>query len=88
MPLNIRRATVVVLIAVLVLLLAIPALVGLYTDWLWFQELQFERIFTKQLTTQIALFAGAGLLVFGVLYANLRLAQRGLVPDPILRISM
>jgi uncharacterized membrane protein (UPF0182 family) len=84
MPLNIRRATVVVLIAVLVLLLAIPALVGLYTDWLWFQELQFERIFTKQLTTQIALFAGAGLLVFGVLYANLRLAQRGLVPDPIL----
>jgi uncharacterized membrane protein (UPF0182 family) len=84
MPLNIRRVTVVALVAVLVLLLAIPALVGLYTDWLWFQELQFEQIFTKQLTTQIALFAGAGLLVFGVLYANLRLAQRGLVPDPIL----
>ncbi|NNG16667.1 MAG: UPF0182 family protein [Gemmatimonadales bacterium] len=84
MPLNVRRATVVVLVAVLVLLLAIPALVGLYTDWLWFQELHFERIFTQQLTTQIALFAGAGLLVFVVLYANLRLAQRGLVPDPIL----
>ncbi len=81
---TIRRAVIVALVIGFVLLLAIPGAISLYIDWLWFEELRFERVFTTELVTQLALFAGAGLVVFGVLWANLRLAQRGLVPDPIL----
>ena len=84
MPHTIRRAVIVALVIGFVLLLAIPGAISLYVDWLWFEELRFERVFTTELVTQLALFAGAGLVVFGVLWANLRLAQRGLVPDPIL----
>ncbi len=84
MSLTMRRAIVIALLVGFVLLLAIPGAIALYVDWLWFTELRFERVFTTELVAQLALFGGAGLLVFGVLLANLKLAQRGLVPDPVL----
>jgi uncharacterized membrane protein (UPF0182 family) len=61
-----------------------PGLVALLTDWWWFREIGYEIVFTRSLTTQVLLFLAAGGLTFGGLYLNLRVAQRGLVANPIL----
>jgi hypothetical protein len=61
------------LIVLAVLLLVVPMTVGLYTDWLWFQEVGYQIIFTKSLTTRLLLGALVGVVVFALVYANLRL---------------
>jgi hypothetical protein len=50
--------------------------VGLYTDWLWFQEVGYEIIFVKTLMTKLTLGLTGGLLAFGLFYVSLRLAMR------------
>src|SRR5262249_1765690 len=61
-----------------------PGLVVLLTDWWWFREIGYQIVFTRTLTTRLLLFAGAGGIAFGLIYLNLRIAQRGLVANPIL----
>jgi uncharacterized membrane protein (UPF0182 family) len=76
------------LLAVFAVLFVLPAFFGLVTDWWWFREIGYEIVFTRELTTRVLLFLAAGGLTGGVLYLNLRAAQRGLVPDPVvLRLS-
>ena len=70
--------------ALVALVLSAPALLGLLTDWWWFREIGFQIVFTRQLVTQVLLFLGAGCLTAGTLYVNLRIAQRGIVPHPVL----
>jgi hypothetical protein len=65
------------------LLFLFPVLSGLLTDWWWFKEIGYQVVFTRELVARTLLFLAAGGLTFGVLYGNLRLAQRGLVPNPI-----
>ncbi|WKD57067.1 hypothetical protein CAPI_02465 [Corynebacterium capitovis DSM 44611] len=48
--------------AIAVLLVIVPILIGLYTDWLWFGELQFRDIFSKVLLTRAVLFVIFSLL--------------------------
>jgi uncharacterized protein UPF0182 len=55
----------------------------LLTDWWWFREIGYGIVFTRELTTRLLLFLAAGGLTAGVLYLNLRVAQRGLVPYPV-----
>ncbi len=81
-PRRIGRALTIAAVAVLVVLL--PTATRLLTDWWWFREIGYEIVFIRSLTTRVLLFAGAGGLVAGLLYLNLRVAQRGLVPNPIL----
>src|SRR5207253_1019742 len=59
-------------------------LVPLAAEWLWFQSLGYERVFTTRLVTEAVLGVGVGGPVFAFLYVNLRIAQRGLVPNPLL----
>lgn len=66
------------IIAGVVLLLAIPALATAVTDWLWFREIGFERVFTLKITAQLFLGGLAFLLGFTALYGSARLALRGL----------
>jgi uncharacterized membrane protein (UPF0182 family) len=61
----------------------IPALVGLTANWLWYQGIGYTAVYATRLTTGLILVLGAGIAAFAVLYSNLRFAQRGLVPDPI-----
>ncbi len=61
-----------------------PGLVTLLTDWWWFREIGYEVVYARALTTRALLFLAVGGLTFGVLYLNLRVAQRGLVANPIL----
>ena len=79
-----RRIGLLLIVAVFAaVLLLFPILSGLLTDWWWFKEIGYQVVFTRELVTRALLFLAAGALTFGVLYGNLRLAQRGLVPHPI-----
>src|SRR5213082_694939 len=78
-----RRLSLVVLVVLLALLLLFSNLVQLAAEWFWFQALGYERVFTTQLVAEALLGVGVGGLVFAFLYVNLRIAQRGLVPNPL-----
>src|SRR5467141_4390891 len=78
-----RRLGLVVLVVVLALLLLLFNLVPLAAEWLWCQALGSERVFTTRLVAEAVLGVGVGGLVFAFLYVNLRIAQRGLVPNPL-----
>ena len=77
------RLALVVVLLVLVLFLVIPNLVQLIALWLWFQALGYARVFTTRLVAEAALGVGVGGAVFAFLYGNMRIAQRGLVPNPV-----
>ncbi len=84
MPVTRRRLVVLAIAALAALVIFFPALCGLLTDWWWFQEIGYQIVFSRTLTTQILLFLAVGGLTATLLYLNLRLAQRGLIPNPIL----
>ncbi|MSR06144.1 MAG: UPF0182 family protein [Gemmatimonadetes bacterium] len=80
-----RRLVLIAAIAAIgLLVIGFPTLVRLLADWYWFKEIGFQRVFLKTLGVKVILGLGAGLFAFGFLYANLRYAQRGVVPHPVL----
>jgi uncharacterized membrane protein (UPF0182 family) len=72
-----------VLVLVVALVLLLPALITLAAEWPWFRSLGFERVFTTRLVAKALLSAGVGAFAFAFLYANFRIAQRGVVPNPL-----
>src|SRR5438093_10876291 len=79
-----RRLGLVVLVVLFALVLLLSNLVPLAAEWLWFQALGYERVFTTQLVAEAVLGVGVGGLVFGLLYVNLLIAYSGIVPNPLL----
>src|SRR5437763_641718 len=69
-----RRLSLVVLVVLLALLLLFSNLVPLVAEWLWFQALGYERVFTTRLVAEALLGVGVGGLVFAFLYLSLRIA--------------
>src|SRR2546425_3992091 len=51
-------------------------IVGVYTDWLWFREVQFTSVFVTVLQTQILLGVVTGAAFFLILHGNVTLARR------------
>jgi hypothetical protein len=81
-----RRSSLTVLVglgALVLALMAVPALVRLLADWYWFSALGLTVVFGKILGTRLGLGLLIGAVAFVFFYANLRIAQRGLVPDPV-----
>src|SRR5881296_2540154 len=78
-----RRLGLVVLVVLFALVLLLSNLVPLTAEWLWFQALGYQRVFTTRLVAEAVLGVGVGGIVFAFLYVNLRIAQRGLVPNPL-----
>ncbi len=78
-----RRTLILGIIALVALILAVPTLISLITDWWWFKEIGYQIVFTRQLVTQALLFFVVGAVTAGTLYVNLRIAQRGIVLNPI-----
>ena len=74
-PPKIVLALLALLIAALLL---VPAIATRLSDWLWYREIGFERVFLTKIIAQWALGVPAALLAFAVLYGNARLALRGL----------
>jgi uncharacterized membrane protein (UPF0182 family) len=78
-----RRLPLLLFLAAFAVVFFFPAFSTLLTDWWWFREIGYEVVFTRELTTGVLLFLVVGGLTSGVFYLNLRAAQRGLVPDPV-----
>lgn len=71
-----------VVIAIIALLVIFGgAIVGLYTDWLWFKDLGYRVIFSTIFLTRIKLGLLFGFLFFLVIYGNLWYARR-IAPPP------
>ncbi|MEX2156718.1 MAG: UPF0182 family protein [Gemmatimonadales bacterium] len=70
-------------LAVAAVLFFISPLVRLLAEWPWFSALGYERVFATRLIGSLLLGVLAGGLAFAFLYVNLRFAQRGAVPKPV-----
>jgi uncharacterized membrane protein (UPF0182 family) len=77
----IRLLVVALLIGIVFFL---PGLTTLLTDWWWYREIGYQVVFTRSITTRLLLFLAVGGLTFGLLYLNVRIAQRGLAADQLL----
>lgn len=71
-------------IIALILFLFGGSVVRLYTDWLWFEDLGYQGIFSKIMWTRIGLGALFAAIFFVVVYSNLLLARK-LAPEPTRR---
>ena len=77
-PAAAQRRFALLIVGVVLLLLAIPAAASRITDWLWFREIGFERVFLLKIGAQWAMGAVAFVLAFAALYGNARFALRGM----------
>ena len=73
-----RPSFVLWLFALLLLFLFARAIATRITDWWWFREVGFERVFLLQIGAQWALGLLAGVGGFALLYLNARIALRGI----------
>lgn len=77
-----RRYIFPVILAIAALLIIFGgAIVALYTDWLWFSDLGYGRIFSTILMTRIGVGLVLGFLFFAIIYSNLWYARR-IAPPP------
>ncbi|NLN78475.1 MAG: UPF0182 family protein [Armatimonadetes bacterium] len=80
---NIRRFAWPLVAAIVALLVIFGgALVGLYTDYLWFKDLGYQKVFTTRLGTQLTIGFLFGALFFAIIYGNLWYARRIAPPSP------
>jgi uncharacterized membrane protein (UPF0182 family) len=73
-----RLSGVPLLLLLLLLGTAIPATAEFYTDWLWYREVGYEQVFLRTLSARAMTGTVTGLVVFAILWVNLRLALRSL----------
>ncbi|MGE0884471.1 MAG: UPF0182 family protein [Blastocatellales bacterium] len=60
----------------IVILLLWPSWTGFYTEWLWFRELGYEKVFSITLLTKLGLGAITALIIALLVWLNLKLALR------------
>ena len=75
------RSLVGPLLAVFIALNLAGQALPLYTDYLWFQEVQFPSVFSTILWTKVILALAVGVLFALFLYANIRPAARPMPGD-------
>jgi len=80
---RIRRIVLLTILALVVIILAVPSSIRVLTDWWWFKEIGYQIVFTRQLVTRGDLFLGVFAVTALLLHLNLRIAQRGIVVNPI-----
>ncbi len=80
---RVQVVVAVILMGFFALVLGFPAVVSLISDWWWFGSIGFEQVFVRTISTKLILGFAAGLVAFVFFYVNFRVAQRGVVPDPI-----
>jgi uncharacterized membrane protein (UPF0182 family) len=67
---------VVLAVVLFVVVLLVWRMTGMITDWFWFQEVGYEKIFTVTLLAQLAAAVVFGVAFFIIVYINLFLASR------------
>ncbi|MDR1616271.1 MAG: UPF0182 family protein, partial [Syntrophomonadaceae bacterium] len=66
-----KRLSGAVKFAIIISLLVVISLVtNLYTDWLWFQSVNYQRVFTTILTSKILLHAAVFIVAFLLFFVN------------------
>ncbi len=71
-----RRFTGALVFIVLISVLFLGQAVSLYTDWLWFEEVDFTQVFRTTLTSKLILAVVFGSLFALILYFNIKLATQ------------
>lgn len=66
------------LAGIVALVLVVPPLAAVYTDWLWFVEVGHQQVFVATLSARFLLGGAVLLVAFAVFYANVRIAQGAL----------
>ncbi|MBI3075717.1 MAG: UPF0182 family protein [Deltaproteobacteria bacterium] len=70
-----------ILLGIVGLLIIFNNALPFYTDWLWYQEVGFERVFVTKVVTQSLLGLVCGLVFFAVLVINIVVASRGTIRE-------
>ncbi|HET9385072.1 MAG TPA: UPF0182 family protein [Gemmatimonadales bacterium] len=78
-----RRLSLGIALSLALLLFVFPTLVRLLAEWPWFSSLGYERVFGTRIIAATLLGVVTGGFAFAFLYINLRFAQRGVVPKPV-----
>src|SRR5688572_33071475 len=78
-----RRLSLGIALGVALILFIFPTLVRLLAEWPWFSALGYERVFGTRIVAATLLGIVTGGFAFAFLYLNLRFAQRGVVPKPV-----
>ncbi|MEO6727048.1 MAG: UPF0182 family protein [Blastocatellia bacterium] len=72
-----KRPRWLILLPILILVLFLwPSWVGFYTEWLWFQELGYQRVFSTTLLTKLGLGLITVLVATVLVWLNFKLALR------------
>src|SRR3989338_35790 len=61
-------------IIVILALITLPILSVLYTDYLWFQEINYVNVFLTMLYTKISIFSAVSAFAFLFLFLNIWIA--------------
>ena len=77
------RFPVYLLAALVVLVLMAPLAAERLTDWMWYREIGFERVFLTRVLAHWTLWLVIGVGSFVAFYANARVALRGLAVPPV-----
>jgi len=70
------RCIILVPLGIVVLLVLLWVFSQFFTDYLWFKELGFTTVFWTRIWVRAVVIVVAGLVFFGVVYGNLRIARR------------
>ena len=81
-----QKIGIAVVVAAMVLFLLLTKIISLVTDWLWFQEVGYQTVFSVTLLAKFKTGAIFGVVFFLLLYINsrvaLRLSEKPLFADP------
>src|SRR5215213_5577722 len=70
-----KRPRWLILLPILILVLFLwPGWVGFYTEWLWFRELGYQRVFSTTLLTKLSLGVVTALAAALLVWLNFKLA--------------
>src|SRR5215218_5527530 len=72
------RLAIIAGIVLFLLVIVLPSITARLTDWLWFTEIGYERVFFTKIVAQWVIGLLSGVIAFAVLYGNARYALRGL----------
>ncbi len=73
---------IIIGVILLITFVALDTFKGIYVDWLWFQSVGYESVYSKVLETRLILFFG-GALLFGVFFgASTYFAARPVLRTP------
>ncbi|MGI5939853.1 MAG: UPF0182 family protein [Thermoleophilia bacterium] len=71
-----KKRTAVLIPAVIVVLLILLVIVSrFFTEYLWFQEVDYTTVFWTRIWARLVVMVGFGVVFFGIFYGNVRLAQ-------------